>query len=90
MLRLSRVKGMCVCIEFRQQMRSCLIEWYPEIKSQITSGNTVIQKTTPANGVIQKYALFSSSWSTLCNMNSLCSNWLAKVTSTVKSSVCAL
>lgn len=32
-------------VEFKQQMRSCLLERYLEIKAQITSGNTVIQKS---------------------------------------------
>lgn len=32
-------------VQFRQQVKSCLLEWYLEIKAQITSGNTVIQKS---------------------------------------------
>lgn len=62
----SRVKGVCATIELRQQMRSCVIERYLEIKSQIASGSSH-SKTVPANGGVQKYALFSSRWSRLCN-----------------------
>lgn len=58
-------------------MGSSFIEWYLQIPYYVRK---YCSENILANGVVQKYVLISSSWSTLCNMNSFWSNWHAKVT----------
>lgn len=77
-------------VEFRQQRSSCWLEWYLEIKAQITSGNTVIQKSPMLMEFYRNMLWLVLAGQCFGTLVSVCPNWLVQVTPTVEFKLCVI